>query len=62
MSTPGAVARDGPVPPHLPLLPPPAVRGLLLNPRFTFETFVVGPSNQLAPAVARAPDETHVDD
>ena len=30
------------------------LRGLVLNPRFTFETFVVGSSNQFAHAAARA--------
>ncbi|HTD52669.1 MAG TPA: chromosomal replication initiator protein DnaA, partial [Thermoanaerobaculia bacterium] len=37
---------------------PPASHGLVLNPRFTFETFVVGSSNQFAHAAARAVAET----
>jgi chromosomal replication initiator protein len=40
-----------------PLLSP-AARGLILNPRFTFDTFVVGSSNQFAHAAARAVAET----
>src|SRR5262249_60775306 len=32
--------------------------GLVLNPRFTFDTFVVGSSNQFAHAAARAVAET----
>ena len=39
-------------------LPVPAARGIVLNPRFTFETFVVGTSNQFAHAAARAVGET----
>ena len=39
-------------------LPAPASRGIVLNPRFTFETFVVGSSNQFAHAAARAVAET----
>ena len=39
-------------------LPAPAARGIVLNPRFTFETFVVGTSNQFAHAAARAVGET----
>ena len=40
--------------------PTPAVvsRGLVLNPRFTFDTFVVGSSNQFAHAAARAVGES----
>ena len=47
-----AVPDKAPLPP----IPPPAVppRGLVLNPRFTFETFVVGSPNQFAHAAARA--------
>jgi chromosomal replication initiator protein len=56
-----------PVPPpqaeaprELPILAPagPAARGIVLNPRFTFEAFVVGSSNQFAHAAARAVAET----
>jgi chromosomal replication initiator protein len=36
----------------------PAQPGLVLNPRYTFETFVVGSSNQFAHAAARAVAET----
>jgi chromosomal replication initiator protein len=45
---------------ELPILAPagPAARGIVLNPRFTFETFVVGSSNQFAHAAARAVAET----
>ena len=39
-------------------LPSAAARGLILNPRFTFDTFVVGSSNQFAHAAARAVAET----
>ncbi len=35
-----------------------ASRGLVLNPRFTFDTFVVGSSNQFAHAAARAVGES----
>jgi len=38
--------------------PPPASSGFVLNPRFTFESFVVGSSNQFAHAAARAVAET----
>jgi chromosomal replication initiator protein len=41
-----------------PPLSPARPRGLVLNPRFTFETFVVGSSNQFAHAAARAVAET----
>ena len=41
-----------------PVAPPRAVPGLILNPRFTFETFVVGSSNQFAHAAARAVGES----
>ena len=40
--------------PRLPLGDASASRGLQLNPHYTFETFVVGPSNQLANAAAVA--------
>jgi len=49
----------GPVaqaPPPVPAAP--ASRGLVLNSRFTFETFVVGSSNQFAHAAARAVAES----
>jgi chromosomal replication initiator protein len=39
-------------------LPVPAPHGLILNPRFTFDTFVVGSSNQFAHAAARAVAES----
>ena len=42
-------------------MPPAAIReprGLVLNPRFTFDTFVVGSSNQFAHAAARAVAES----
>ena len=44
--------------PETPAAAPPASHGLVLNPRFTFETFVVGSSNQFAHAAARAVAET----
>jgi chromosomal replication initiator protein len=44
-------------PPH-PASVPPASTGVILNPRFTFDTFVVGSSNQFAHAAARAVGET----
>jgi chromosomal replication initiator protein len=45
----------GPFPsPAPPPLPAPPSRGQFLNPRFTFDTFVVGSSNQFAHAAARA--------
>ncbi|HEY3172691.1 MAG TPA: chromosomal replication initiator protein DnaA [Thermoanaerobaculia bacterium] len=48
---------------EIPPLPPtptavPRPRGLVLNPRFTFDTFVVGSSNQFAHAAARAVAES----
>ncbi len=46
---PGSVPKPGPAP---------VSRGLVLNPRFTFETFVVGSSNQFAHAAARAVAES----
>jgi chromosomal replication initiator protein len=44
-------------PPH-PATIPPASTGVVVNPRFTFDTFVVGSSNQFAHAAARAVGET----
>jgi chromosomal replication initiator protein len=41
-----------------PAIPATVSRGLVLNPRFTFDTFVVGPSNQFAHAAARAVGES----
>src|SRR5262249_52319609 len=41
-----------------PAAAPPLSHGLVLNPRFTFDTFVVGSSNQFAHAAARAVAET----
>jgi chromosomal replication initiator protein len=48
------------IPREVPVLPAsaPAARGIVLNPRFTFDTFVVGSSNQFAHAAARAVGET----
>jgi chromosomal replication initiator protein len=51
-------AEGGEGTPEPPAPPPPASHGLVLNPRFTFETFVVGSSNQFAHAAARAVAET----
>ena len=43
------------IPPAPAAAPAPSLpRGLVLNPRFTFDTFVVGSSNQFAHAAARA--------
>jgi chromosomal replication initiator protein len=53
---PGSHA-PAPAPPAGPAAVP-VSRGLVLNPRFTFETFVVGPSNQFAHAAARAVGES----
>jgi chromosomal replication initiator protein len=39
-------------------VPPAPPRGLVLNPRFTFDSFVVGSSNQFAHAAARAVAES----
>jgi chromosomal replication initiator protein len=41
-----------------PAAPPPPASRLILNPRFTFESFVVGSSNQFAHAAARAVAES----
>jgi chromosomal replication initiator protein len=41
-----------------PIAPAPPVSRLILNPRFTFESFVVGSSNQFAHAAARAVAES----
>jgi chromosomal replication initiator protein len=51
-----AAAVEIPVSP-LPVSPAPP-RGLVLNPRFTFDSFVVGSSNQFAHAAARAVAES----
>jgi chromosomal replication initiator protein len=53
---PGAAAQ-APAP-AVPAAPATVSRGLVLNPRFTFDTFVVGPSNQFAHAAARAVGES----
>ena len=61
---PGLAIRYEPVSaPAAPAAPPPAAttvvsRGLVLNPRFTFDSFVVGSSNQFAHAAARAVGES----
>jgi len=61
---PGLTIRYEPVSaPSTAAAPPPAApagssRGLVLNPRFTFDTFVVGSSNQFAHAAARAVGES----
>jgi chromosomal replication initiator protein len=49
---------EEPAPETVPAVPSPRPRGLVLNPRFTFETFVVGSSNQFAHAAARAVAES----
>jgi chromosomal replication initiator protein len=49
----GSASPQGLTPPA-----PPASRGLVMNPRFTFDTFVVGTSNQFAHAAARAVAES----
>ena len=47
------------IPPAPAAAPAPSLpRGLVLNPRFTFDTFVVGSSNQFAHAAARAVGES----
>jgi chromosomal replication initiator protein len=65
IGVPGLAIRYEPLPapssPAPAAAPAPAVtvsRGLVLNPRFTFDTFVVGPSNQFAHAAARAVGES----
>ena len=52
-----APSPEGSAPEPAPLSAP-ASRGLVLNPRFTFDAFVVGSSNQFAHAAARAVAET----
>src|SRR5437867_2773848 len=54
-AAPEPAPAPAPVPPQT---APPTVRGLILNPRFTFDTFVVGASNQFAHAAARAVAES----
>jgi chromosomal replication initiator protein len=51
-------APDAPAPKESPVSSPTVQPGLVLNPRFTFDTFVVGSSNQFAHAAARAVAET----
>jgi chromosomal replication initiator protein len=63
LAYPGLKIRYEPVSAPAPSAPPAAVptvasRGLVLNPRFTFDTFVVGSSNQFAHAAARAVGES----
>ena len=55
-----APPRQPELPREIPVLPAsaPSARGIVLNPRFTFDTFVVGSSNQFAHAAARAVGET----
>jgi chromosomal replication initiator protein len=60
---PGLTIRYQPLPAPEPVPEPAAApagasRGFVLNPRFTFDTFVVGPSNQFAHAAARAVGES----
>jgi chromosomal replication initiator protein len=55
VSVPGPAADT---PREIPVLTGAGARGLVLNPRFTFETFVVGSSNQFAHAAARAVAES----
>jgi chromosomal replication initiator protein len=43
--------------PPMPVAPPPRPQGLRLNENYTFDTFVVGPSNQLAYAAAMSVSE-----
>ncbi|MEP6470748.1 MAG: chromosomal replication initiator protein DnaA [Acidobacteriota bacterium] len=52
-----AAAVEIPASPAVPVSPAPS-RGLVLNPRFTFDSFVVGSSNQFAHAAARAVAES----
>ncbi len=53
-----AVSADGPAPKQGAAPGSASPRGLVLNPRFTFESFVVGSSNQFAHAAARAVAES----
>jgi chromosomal replication initiator protein len=61
---PGLIFRFDPAVSAVPMPPeghatlPAAPRGIILNPRFTFDTFVVGSSNQFAHAAARAVAES----
>jgi chromosomal replication initiator protein len=53
-----ASAAAEPAAPEAPTVPSRMTHSLILNPRFTFETFVVGSSNQFAHAAARAVGES----
>jgi chromosomal replication initiator protein len=57
-SMPASPAAFPEPPREIPVLPGSPSRGIVLNPRFTFESFVVGSSNQFAHAAARAVAES----